>query len=202
MTTMSQPMSVLTSQSTTEWYTPPWIIERVRATLGGIDLDPATSAYPQTWIKATRYHTLQLTAEDTALLAACDPRSRGTLLRRISRAQLAAQPAWQGRVFCNPPFDDTPAWVNRAGHDYQDRPMTGMLLVNSAPGYGWWERLWNEYPVVMLEKRLRFINAATGEPGAEAKKGSALAYLGRDLRRFASVWGDVGRVLIPAGAMR
>ncbi len=49
---MSQPMSILTSQGTIEWYTPPDIIERARALLGAIDLDPASSDTAQHWIQA------------------------------------------------------------------------------------------------------------------------------------------------------
>lgn len=54
---MQQAMSILTSHVSQEWYTPPKYVELVRAVLGEIDLDPATDAIPQRWIKARRFYT-------------------------------------------------------------------------------------------------------------------------------------------------
>jgi len=39
MTAMSQPMQVLTSQQSVEWYTPLQYVEMVREVLGDIELD-------------------------------------------------------------------------------------------------------------------------------------------------------------------
>jgi hypothetical protein len=40
-----------------EWHTPPEYLERVRAVLGGIDLDPASSKVAQKSVRAKRYFT-------------------------------------------------------------------------------------------------------------------------------------------------
>lgn len=45
------------SASTGEWYTPPEEIELVREALGGIDLDPCSSARANTIVKATAIYT-------------------------------------------------------------------------------------------------------------------------------------------------
>lgn len=109
---MKQSMQVLTSQATVEWYTPPAIIELARTVLGAIDLDPASNDTAQAWIRATTYYTV-----DTPL-----------------------QAPWAGRVWLNPPFHKTPLWVNRLETAYQAGAVTSaLLLVNSAPGYVWWE---------------------------------------------------------------
>lgn len=171
MTTMTQAMAVLTSQATNEWYTPPAIIERARACLGGIDCDPASNATAQAWIRSCVYYSLD---DD-------DPR------------HAFARP-WTGRVWLNPPFDDTPAWV---AHWLKVSEMTaGLLLVNSAPGYAWWERLWREVPVVLLRERLKFVRA-DGRPGGQAKKGQTIAYRGPDYRAFVRAFGDMGRLVLP-----
>lgn len=129
MTTMSQPMAVLTSRKTVEWYTPPAIIERARMCLGGIDLDPASSDVAQRWVQATTYYTGE------------------TLL----------QAPWSGRVWLNPPFADTPAWVARLERAYICGDVTAaLLLVNSAPGYIWWDDLWRRRPVCLVRERVRF----------------------------------------------
>jgi hypothetical protein len=165
---MSQPMSVLTSEGTTEWYTPPGIIERARAVLGSIDLDPASSAVAQQWIAAERYYTAG-----------------------VPHGQ------WAGRVWLNPPFDDTPAWVDRLEATYNAGDVTAaVLLVNSAPGYIWWEELWRRRPVCMLRERLSFYTA-DGTPGGQAKKGTTIAYYGRNVERFIEQFRDLGRVILP-----
>ncbi len=170
--TMSQAMRLLTSEGTNEWYTPPEIIERARQALGTIDLDPASNATAQRWIQATEYYT----ADDVF--------------------SGLAQP-WEGRVWLNPPFDDTPVWVNRMRMAYASGEMVaGVLLVNSAPGYVWWENLWRQQPVVLLRERLRFIRE-DGTPGGQAKKGQTVAYFGTDTQRFADAFGPLGRLILP-----
>jgi DNA N-6-adenine-methyltransferase Dam len=166
---MNQSMSVLTSQETVEWYTPPHIIERARAVLGAIDLDPASSDTAQEWIKAATYYT-----GDTLLV-----------------------PPWSGRVWLNPPFDDTPAWLARLEFEYTCGSVTAaLLLVNSAPGYRWYEEMWRRWPVVCLRERLCFIRA-DGKPSGQARKAQTIAYFGQDTRRFIEVFRDLGRIFLP-----
>jgi len=167
---MKQSMAVLTSQATTEWYTPAWIIALARATMSGIDLDPASNIQAQQTVQATRFYT-----------AVEDGYSK----------------PWSGRVWLNPPFDDTPRWVRRLGAAYADKDVSqAVLLVNSAPGYSWWEALWRVYPVCMLEKRVAFLSDA-GVSAGTAKKGTTIAYFGPEPSRFERVWAAYGRVVFP-----
>jgi hypothetical protein len=169
---VNQAMSLLTSQATVEWYTPPAITERARTALGGIDLDPASNTTAQAWIRATTYYT----ADD--------------LMSGLARP-------WFGRVWLNPPFDDTPAWALRIRRAWLTGEISaGILLVNSAPGYAWWEELWRATPVVLLRERLRFVRE-DGAPGGQAKKGQTVAYFGADVTRFAEAFDDLGRLVLP-----
>lgn len=166
---MQQAMSVLTSQATVEWYTPPHIIDLARHVLGGIDLDPASSDIAQQWIQAGAYYTA-----DTLL-----------------------QSPWSGRVWLNPPFDDTPAWAARLERAYVCGDVTAaLLLVNSAPGYRWYEDLWRRWPVCCLRERLRFVQA-DGTVGGQAKKAQTIAYFGQDVRQFIDTFSPIGRVFLP-----
>ena len=166
---MSQAMETLTSRETVDWYTPPDIIERARSVLGTIDLDPASSDTAQQWIRATTYYTAETPA---------------------------AQP-WAGRVWLNPPFDDTPTWVDRLDSEYINGGVdAAILLVNSAPGYIWWENLWRRRPVCMLRDRLCFWTPG-GVEGGQAKKGTTIAYYGEDIQFFTEAFGDLGRILLP-----
>ncbi len=167
---MNQAMQVLTSQLTTEWYTPAWIIALARETMGGIDLDPASSDKAQETVKAAHYYT-----------QAIDGYSK----------------PWGGRVFLNPPFDDTPRWMRRLCAAYADGDVTqAILLVNSAPGYRWWEDLYRAHPVCLLRERVAFVSDRRVSAGT-AKKGTTIAYLGAFWSKFDSIWSAYGRVLMP-----
>ena len=169
---MKQTMSVLTSQTTCEWYTPPHIIERARRALGSIDLDPASADVPQRWIRAAEYYSL------TSVMSGL------------------ARP-WFGRVWLNPPFDATPLWLDRLDEAYLAGSVSAAVaLVNSAPGYIWWETLIRQRPVVLLRDRLRFVRA-DGTVGGQAKKGQTVAWFGADNWRLIDAFSDLGRLLLP-----
>jgi hypothetical protein len=69
-------VTALFSANKGEWFTPPEIIKRVHAVMGGIDLDPASCAKANTIVGAKQFFT----AADDAL-----------------------NRPWHGRVFVNPP---------------------------------------------------------------------------------------------------
>jgi ParB family chromosome partitioning protein len=172
MKAMSQPMSVLTSQYTVEWFTPAHALDWVRGILGSIELDPASCPAANKTVGAHVFYSVD---------------------------------RWDGlnthwcaeTVFLNPPFDATPAWVTKMGAEYGDgRFDRGILLVNSAPGYRWYERLWRERTVCCLEERLRFVRS-DGEVVGQAKKGQTLAYFGSDDTSFMDVLAPHGRVFRP-----
>ena len=168
---MSQPMRVLTSSKSNEWYTPAEIVERVRAVLGEITLDPASDPVPQAWIRAKHYFT---------------------------QGDDGLSKTWSGRVFLNPPYNESSArWAAKLIEEYRaGRVEQAIMLVNSTQGYVWFEKLWRAYPVCSLTERLRFIKP-NGEAGGQAKKGQTLVYFGRDVGRFAQAFEDLGRILFP-----
>ncbi len=171
MTAMSQPMQLLTSRATDEWYTPRDITDVAQSLLEHIDLDPASSPLPQQWIKANTYYTKD---DDGMSLP------------------------WFGRVWLNPPFGDTARWVERLEAEYFCGNVTeALLLVNSNHGYKWYENLWRRWPVCCLRERVRFVNKS-GVQGGQAKRGQTIVYIyQRDYSRFAAHFGALGRILFP-----
>lgn len=72
-------MKALTSSESDEWYTPSYIIEKARSTMGGIDLDPFSCKAAQETVKANRYYSLMSGQDGLSF-------------------------PWFGRVWTNPPY--------------------------------------------------------------------------------------------------
>lgn len=183
---MSQPMSILTSHQSQDWYTPPKYIELVREVLGTIELDPASDELPQSWIQSSR------------IFMAPDPTTNpiGGLGR-----------PWHAKtVFCNPPYgkengkSSQAVWSAKMVAEYRvGNFREGILLVNSTHGYKWYEELWTRWPVCLVRDRIRFINSE-GVEGGQAKRGQTFVYFGRrgaEGHRFRRVFSQIGRVLLP-----
>lgn len=170
--TMSQAMRLMTSQDHVEWYTPPWVLDLARQVLGVIDLDPASCAVANQTVQAARYYT----KDDDGY----------------------SKP-WQGRVWLNPPFDDTGRWARRLAAAYVDGDVSAaLMLVNSAPGYTWYEELADVWPAIQLRKRLAFVRGdgnTNKDKGGLAKKSQTLFYFGPDIDRFETIFTPHGRRL-------
>lgn len=168
-----QARRVLTSQNTDDWFTPLHVIAWVKAILGGIDLDPASCAAANEVVGADNYFTLTAMTDGLVEKWGADT------------------------VFVNPPFSDTPKWLAKMSSEYAAGHFReGILLVNTATGYLWFERLWRERTVCCLEKRLHFI-PAHGKSAGAAKKGQTLAYFGADDTAFRRILTPHGRVFSP-----
>ena len=166
----SQPMQLLTSRTTTEWYTPPWLIELAKEVLGAFELDPASAPMPQTWIQASRFYTKE---------------ENGLSL------------PWHGRVWLNPPFDNSAIWARVLINEYlAGNVHSAILLINSNLGYKWYEEIWEKWLCCCLRERVAFVNE-TGWSGAAAKRAQTIVYLGQDKRKFAMTFAKYGRIIQP-----
>ena len=120
-----------------DWHTPDDLLESARKILGGIDLDPASSAVAQERVQATRYF---------------DKSSDGLL-----------QP-WEGRVWLNPPYSVAliEKFIEKAiAHDGPT-----LVLTNNATETQWGQALLRASAVVCFpDKRVRFLKPS-GPVGA------------------------------------
>lgn len=171
-----QQITVITGSSeTNEWYTPQWIIELARETMGGIDLDPASCPDAQSVIQAEAY----CTASDDGF----------------------NQP-WFGRVWLNPPYgtsgEGAAGWAMKLIREYKlGQIETAILLVKAAFGYNWFNDLWYTYPTCILRERVTFVSPVDGIARGPAKHATALIYLGSDVERFRGVFRPYGRIILP-----
>ena len=152
-----------------EWYTPEWIITAARATMGGIDLDPASNPIANAWIHATRYHT----KDDDGLLA-----------------------HWSGRVWLNPPYTNklVSVFVDKLE---QSLPTidAACVLVNNGTETQWGQKLLRlSTRVCFLSRRVRFI-LPNGRPLASPLQGQMVCYFGPTPERFYEEFQPYGIIL-------
>src|SRR5262249_29467414 len=126
----------------TEWFTPAPYVERVRAVLGEIDLDPASHPVAQHDIRARQYFT---------------------------RADDGLTRHWFGRIFLNPPYAQ-PAirlFVERLADQIAAGNTTeAILLTNNSTETSWFRTAWALANVVCLTtRRINFVNR-DGQSGA------------------------------------
>lgn len=160
---------------TYEWGTPGYIVDMARQVLGGIDLDPASSAL---WNMATVRATTFWGLFDWAL-------------RR----------EWFGRVFMNPPFgkycgaSNLQLWSHKLIQEYDaGRVQAGIMVVTDAMCDKWMKPIKDRFPICLPDGRVSFIGE-DGKPITGNTKGTALVYLGPDERRFVGVFGELGTVM-------
>ena len=154
------------------WYTPPEVIEPVRAALGGIQLDPASCAEANAVVRADAYH-------DEA-------------------ADGLRQP-WRGTVFLNPPYALSlkTAFLERLAASYRlngGEVTAAVVLLPVDTSAQWFEpvRPWTTAQVSIRGRVTFWGPAASRHP-----MGSQLVYVGTEPERFEAATahlGDVGRL--------
>ena len=152
-----------------EWYTPQDHIERVRALLGAIDLDPASSAIAQERIRAGQYFT----------------KSDDGLAR-----------AWLGRVWLNPPYAQ-PAIQQFAEKMVAEvtagRVIEAVMLTHNYTDTAWFHIAESAASAICFTRgRIAFVSPE-GEKAAPTQ-GQAFFYYGPRRDEFAQAFASVGFV--------
>ncbi len=157
-----------------EWYTPKEYIDGARYVMGGIDLDPASSARANEIVGATTYYT-----------AADDGLKR----------------PWFGCVWMNPPYarELVDAFAARLVTCLTEGAVDqACVLVNNATDTHWFQSMLGICTAVcFLRGRVRFLDP-DGNPTGAPLQGQAILYFGPNQDRFRSVFYPFGAVLVHA----
>ena len=200
----------------TEWYTDPAILAAARQLMGGIDLDPASSAAANKHVQANVYYT-----EPSYILY---DELIGGLPVRIYKdfGGLHHLREWTGRVWLNHPFGQpempcqsgctkkgciergwhtigalpgSKDWIVRLVSEYvMGHTTEAVCLTFSATSESWFQPLkW--FPQIHISPRLNYFD----EEGNKVKgvtKGSCLTYLGDNVKGFAECFRKWGMVQV------
>jgi len=153
-----------------EWYTPSYIIEAARRTLGIIMLDPASNPHANAVVKAERYYT----KEDDAITK-----------------------TWEDRVWCNPPYSrgNVDMFVQKMVSEHINGNMdTGIIIINNATETDWFQMLLQYSSCVcFLNSRVRFYHPE--RTGESPRQGQAVFFFGEDTDRFAKSFYKLGAII-------
>jgi len=153
-----------------EWYTPKEYIEAVRDVLGEIDLDAASSDKAQETVNAKRY---------------------------FSHENSGLDHEWHGRVWLNPPYSKglMPRFVAKMCEEYEAGRITaGIMLTHNSTDSTWFHDAARcSAAVCFTLSRIRFSNSRGGQ--TSPYQGQAFFYFGKDVGRFAAVFGELGFIM-------
>jgi len=141
-----------------EWYTPSEYVDKVKAVMGEIDLDPASEPNANKIVKAKKIYT----AKDSGL-----------------------EKTWAGRVWLNPPYsrDLMPAFVEKLISEYLAGHVSEAILVShNNTETNWFQSLALVSTAICFPStRIKFYR---GKDIASPVNGQVFFYLGKNSKRF------------------
>lgn len=171
-------MNIQHSSRSDTWGTPAWIIEKVKAVLGEIDLDPASDSVANRIVGAKRF----ITKEENGLLQ-----------------------EWAGKVFLNPPGGKrgkeslTKLFWDKLSRSFVDGKVEEAIFmcfsIEALQSTQSCKYPIMDYPFCVPAKRISFVNSL-GEEQRDPSHSNAIVYLGKCPSMFRAVFREVGRVIV------
>lgn len=154
----------------TEWYTPQPIIEAARATMGGIDLDPASSRTANKRVRAKSH---------------------------IDEFRDGLTFNWYGKVWLNHPFGRiaNSLWIVKLEFEFTQKKTTQACCITYACTSEKWFQPLLKRPQCFLFPRTNYI-LPDGSVKHGVTKGSVVTYYGANLDNFAKHFSSLGTIKV------
>lgn len=150
-----------------EWYTPSFLIEAARESMGWIDLDPASNKLANETVKAENYYTIL----DNGLTK-----------------------EWYGNVWLNPPYSQ-PEISDFSNKVAKLEFIQACVLVNNATETAWFQNMMSVCTCIcFLKGRVKY-NDKNGTPVNSPLQGQVVLYFGENAIKFYDVFNKLGIVL-------
>jgi len=154
-----------------EWYTPEKYIESAKATMGSVDLDPASCSKANELVGAKTFFS----SEDDGL-----------------------SKDWFGNVWMNPPYSqpDIKHFSDKFVSEFMaGKFKQGCVLVNNATETEWLQNLLQICTAAcFIKRRVHFIDI-NGKPSGSPLQGQVVLYFGNNSKDFADNFKDFGTIL-------
>jgi len=185
----------------TEYGTPLEILERASNTMGGIDLDPASSAKFNKFVGAVRYRDKnhdglkvkwygnvwmnhpygrgEIACKKNCKKVKCDPRfsrAKSGILYEYGKTEIVPQD-WRGHCIT----EDIPGnadWINKLVSEYESGNVQAALCITFASTGEKWFRPLLMYPQCFLYDRIKFLDEKGVPSKGNSTKSSVITYLG------------------------
>jgi len=157
-----------------EWYTPDYILEAARNTLGQFDIDPASNTIAQKRVQSGIFYTVDNSGLDKE---------------------------WSGKVWMNPPYSGT--LIKLFCSKLKDEVTLGntvefITLTNNATETGWFKTLYEiSDAFCFLTKRVKFLDCS-GKPANTPLQGQVICYKGSCVSMFKEQFSKYGLVMVKA----
>ncbi len=151
-----------------EIYTPTFIVEAARKTMGGIDLDPASCEAANKFVKAASF---------------------------FSKESNGLESQWFGRVWMNHPFSRkwNSYWINKLVSEYESgRVKEACCICFASTSEAWFQPLY-KYPQCWLSPRTNYM-LPDGTIYKGVSKGSCVTYFGKNIDAFKLNFSPLGAV--------
>ena len=175
----SPSMRIIHNSGNNERYTPEYIIELARKTMGDIDIDPASCEIAnKLLVRATRYF---------------DKETNGLHQK------------WKGRVWLNPPYERglIESFIDKLLEEYRVGNTTeAIVLTHNASETRWYGRLLEETTAIcIVSGRIKFYAIDDGnqvyQPKGAPLQGQFITYLGENWETFCDIFKILGTCLRP-----
>ena len=155
-----------------EWYTPKFILDAARNTLGYFDIDPASNDIAQEMVQAKVFYTVDNSGLDKE---------------------------WNGKVWMNPPYSGP--LIKQFCNKLKDEVDAGntsefITLTNNATETLWFKTLFElSNAFCFIHKRVKFLDYL-GQPANTPLQGQVLCYRGTSIDKFKEQFSKYGLIMV------